>query len=815
VNRRVIALSLLILVVLPLVTVQACGPEFYPDVFVRKMRPDNPKEFAAGKLGILLQTYPRADLIVAYRYLNGGKLTSTEQAGYSPTETYYSEEEMNANWQREEEKSKSDVSPAMQWQKAREQYAEQKDAPQQMREKSTPGNDGGTVYENRYADCGDDALTNAVKVLQERAETWGAKSPELQDWIAGQDAVFSSCNGANVALQGDVPNSAVWLLHQDRAYQKAAALFYQEQYDAAILAFQEIGRDQQSPWRGIARYVATRAMVRKAFMSARPAGGEGMATFDLPMMMQAQSAIESLLKETASDIPRHALQKELNLVRLRTEPKVQLHFLSAALVGPKADSDFSQHLTDLTWYLNAKLDNRAVREDADVESIVGMDQAAHGATPTPKQRIEQFSKTYRDLADLRSASTLVDWLITFQSPADEARMHAISEWKRTGRLSWLVAALCKASARDAEAGELVKAAELVPTDAPAGETVNFHRIRLLTGLGRSAEARALLDQAMPRVQNEKRDSSLNLYQGLRMRSAASLDEALTYAPRKILNRASEEQLSLDECLDVMKNPRRKYDCRKDAWNSEFDPDAASLFNLESPLNVITDAAVSNKLPDNLRRALAAMAWVRSVLTNDEASAAKVFPLLPQSIQEQAGPGTGFKPLVTLVRNPGLRPYLDPGVQRSYSFDFVESYRDNWWCKDWGLSWWENSWQQRGFPNQALIRADDTAAFLSPAQKAEGEKQSSQLRSMEDADVVLGQRIIAYAKDHPDDPSVPESLFLVLRMVRYSCGSDSYTDSPEQKHMMQLEEDVRRTASRILRQRYAASPWTKKAAPFAG
>jgi hypothetical protein len=86
-NRRVLVLSLVILVGLPLITVQACGPDFSSDVFVRKMRPDNPKEFAAGKLGILLPTYPRADLIVAYRYLNGGALTPVEQAGYSPTET--------------------------------------------------------------------------------------------------------------------------------------------------------------------------------------------------------------------------------------------------------------------------------------------------------------------------------------------------------------------------------------------------------------------------------------------------------------------------------------------------------------------------------------------------------------------------------------------------------------------------------------------------------------------------------------------------------------------------------------------------------
>src|ERR1017187_1222968 len=58
---------------------------FLSDVFVRKLRPDNPKEFAAGKLGVLLPTYPRADLVVAFRYLNGGILSATEQKAYQPT----------------------------------------------------------------------------------------------------------------------------------------------------------------------------------------------------------------------------------------------------------------------------------------------------------------------------------------------------------------------------------------------------------------------------------------------------------------------------------------------------------------------------------------------------------------------------------------------------------------------------------------------------------------------------------------------------------------------------------------------------------
>lgn len=813
-SRRVLILALVIITVLPLVTVQACGPDFYPDVFVRKMRPDNPKEFAEGKLGILLSTFPRADLIVAYRYLNGGALTPAEQAGYSPTETYYSEEEWTAKWQDEEVAHKKFVPPAERWQRERAAHVEANEVAGQDRELHIRRTDS-TTFSPNYQNCSDDAFMNAVAVLQARAKSWGAKSADLIDWIHGQDAVFANCRGGDAVMPADAPASSLPLLRQDRAYQKAAALFYQARFDDAAQAFAAIGRDEQSPWHGRAKYLVTRAMVRKSFLTANSGLGDRMAEFDPILMTQAQNAIEALLHETSSDLPRSALRNELDFVRLRSEPKARAHELSAALAGPKTDPNFAQHLTDLTWYLDANLDNRAVREDAVVEAFLPMDQLSHGDIPTQKQRIEQFKKTYSELADLRTTSPLVDWLITLQSPAEEARKHAIAGWKKTGHLAWLVAALCKANAQDQEAGELVKAAELIPADSPAWETTNYHRIRLLIWLGRSAEARTLLTETLPRVQAGKRDSSLNLYQGLRMRSATNLDEALTFAPRKVLSRASQQHYALDECLAVMKDPKRKYDCKKDAGAMEFNADAASLFNLETPLSVIAEAASSPKLPENLRRSLAIMAWVRAVLTSDDASAAKVFSALPQKLQQQSGPGTGFRPLVTLVRNPGVHPYLDPGVQRSYSFDFVESYRDNWWCKEWGLSWWGNAWQQRGYPNQGLIRADETAAFLTPAQKADGERQSSQLRSTEDAEILLGQRVLAYVKDHPTDPDIPESLYLVMRMIRYSCAYDYGVDTAEHKQITRQVDEICRTAARILRQRYPASPWTKKAAPFVG
>jgi len=73
------AVTLGLLVVMPFAMVQACGPDWEPDTFVRKTRPDDLKSFAEGRLGILQTGYDSNELAVAFRYLNGGRLSVKEQ----------------------------------------------------------------------------------------------------------------------------------------------------------------------------------------------------------------------------------------------------------------------------------------------------------------------------------------------------------------------------------------------------------------------------------------------------------------------------------------------------------------------------------------------------------------------------------------------------------------------------------------------------------------------------------------------------------------------------------------------------------------
>ena len=68
------------MVVLSAPAIYGCGPWFDEAVFIPGGAPQTSQsEFASGKLGIVLPSMRRSYLIVAYRYLNGMKLTMEQQ----------------------------------------------------------------------------------------------------------------------------------------------------------------------------------------------------------------------------------------------------------------------------------------------------------------------------------------------------------------------------------------------------------------------------------------------------------------------------------------------------------------------------------------------------------------------------------------------------------------------------------------------------------------------------------------------------------------------------------------------------------------
>ena len=114
------------------------------------------------------------------------------------------------------------------------------------------------------------------------------------------------------------------------------------------------------------------------------------------------------------------------------------------------------------------------------------------------------------------------------------------------------------------------------------------------------------------------------------------------------------------------------------------------------------------------------------------------------------------------------------------------------------------------------------AFLTPTELGSGRSEAKRLQSIRS--LYVGRQIIALVQSNVRDPQAAEALFLILRMIRYGCtepapmapsSGDVYTPNiPYTQEATDLLE-LKRKAAQLLRQHYAGSPWTKKAAPFVG
>jgi hypothetical protein len=83
-HRLVIVAAVTAVLLSPFNGVQACGPIGEPDVFVQVDSPHSLGDFAQGKLGILQRGYDSNEYVVAYQYLNGGKLSEAERLTIAP-----------------------------------------------------------------------------------------------------------------------------------------------------------------------------------------------------------------------------------------------------------------------------------------------------------------------------------------------------------------------------------------------------------------------------------------------------------------------------------------------------------------------------------------------------------------------------------------------------------------------------------------------------------------------------------------------------------------------------------------------------------
>jgi len=745
----------------PIRDVEACGPFFEDEVFVSNTTPDDISAFSKGQLGILQAHYDSDEYAVAWRYLIGGKLSAKEQSSIkppSPDPDFETAEQLQA--EEAAEKAAEESAPPKLWQKARADYLPSIPLPDQQIGVQTKYPDGSFVTEN-YLNCPDPAFQTATLTLQKRAATWGKSNSALLDWIHAQDAVFSNCDGKAPSMPSALTRAPA-LLAADRAYQIAAAEFYAGKYDQAAQQFAAIAANKESPWHDWGNYLAARAIVRKAFALGKSANpySEDIADFDAATMHQAQQILERELSGPHPAPSRHVVEAELNFVRIRTEPEKRAAEISAALTGPEPDPDFAQDLKDLSWILSSGLSR-----------------------------------------SLKTQPPLFNWIAAWRGSSTAAAAYAT--WEQSRALPWLVMALVKAGPSDSFAPDLISEAAKIAPDSPAYDTVFYHRVRLLTALNRADEARALLDKALAAPNPQKPSSERNALLGERMAVARDFTEFLTYAPRVALETGSEPAVDMRAlCQKRAGLPPyggKTAPCPELDQPLTFDSDATTILDEKTPLSKLLEATNSPVLPASLRRNIAIVAWTRAVILDDTTSAAAVAPNLPKEIGVNVNTSTGFPAILAILRNDGVQPIFDPGIARVASYSQFDDYRDNGWCQLGPLS---PSQPNAATPSSAI----PTPPIFTPAEQQQAASEFARLKALPDSSSFLGQRVLDYAQQHPNDPNVPEALALVVRATHYDC--QAFDDSVPYDQRPRFSA-IGKTTFELLHKRYPKSPWTAK------
>jgi len=573
------------------------------------------------------------------------------------------------------------------------------------------GEDANSSWQ-QILNCGDDAFGAAARTLADREKRHGRSSAALRRWLEAQDRVFAACGG-----RAPLPDEAEpgWPATEraDRAYQRAAARFYNRDFEGAIAAFQEIAGDVSSPWRDLAPYLAARAWIRRSSIAGCP---EEECLARAGELLRAQAT-------TARDPSRRAAAAGLfEYVELRLDPEERARGLAALLTDSRPPDGFvapslPQALVDYRWLLH-------------------------------------YARRRGDFDDLTA------WVELIHHPPAAGAAEAARRWREHGGLPWLAAALALGPSReagDAPGGDVLAAAAAVPDDSPAAIALGYHRARWLSVAGDRAGARQVLDHLLEREDLTAGDRAQA--RDLRSGVAADLDELVRHG----LMVPTERGFVIDHGPlygdDTVGGP---------SW---LGPAALALADRTLPVRRLAELAEDERLPPPLRRHLATAGWVRAVLLHDDPAARRLAKgaaaLAPELARDFAdweaarGGARDFAAAWLLLHNPGLRPALREAGGRRDGDGELDGMRDNWWCSGAAGSAYSS-------------RSDPAPPPPWPAPERESAlRELAALGAVPPAPRWLGEVVLPWARAHRADPRVPEALHLLVRSTRYGCPDVGY------------------------------------------
>lgn len=796
IQRRIILLITLVMTIFYFSpTLFSCGPVFRTAIFSYSAHPDLPLDgFARGEIGILKPEYARSYLVVAYRYLNNEKLSPKEQEAalslwynrlgstvLSPESKKQLDFDTNSNIDSEDSQPTDDVG-LTNWLMARKLVL-----PSEEDKYLSVSKDISTDnYFIGYVNCYDDAFNTAANTLKEKVKTLGATNPEVKEWLAAQDQVFTNCSETTPMIPPPAKANSSPQAKADRDYQIAAAKFYSGQFDEAANLFRAISQDKTSAWQKVAPLLVARCQVRKAMLSL-PADKSTplQGYFDRSVLLQAQKELKEVLKTAELKDYHSSANRLLRYADFRLEPGKKLTEFANQLTKANTQ-EFEQDLDDYTNLLDKLADDPYAFE-------------------LPKNKI------VNKLPEILGKQDLTDWLLNFQLNDEKALNYALEKWSEKKTLPWLVSTITKINGKHQKVSQILDAAQKIDPNSPAFASITFHKVRLLIEMEKRAEANLEVDKALAK---DWPTSTKNSFYSQKMLFANNLEEFLKYAQRSAAGQGyfyDDREIPEDEeSVDENGKPLPKKD------NAVlFDEDSTKIINKHFSLAMMNQAASNKSLAKNLHNRLVVATWVRALLLDNEEigrnsanELIKIYPEMKEDLNSYlkaiSPAARKFAGLFAVLKYPALRPVVDANVERETNFSEIDSFRDNWWCSFDPKEAADSVYSRVLRDVEGNIKEEkiDLPNFLDKTLLTQAETEYKKLATLGTAPNYLCNEVINWAKANLSDPRVPQALHLAVRSTRYGCVDKKTLAASK-------------SAFQVLKKNFPNSEWSKKTPYFFG
>ncbi len=722
--------------------------------------PDFPlRFFADGNLGVVDPTLAKSYLCVVYRYLTKNPLDAREQ------------ESIVSLWHDRLSRQQLLVSdPNYDFV---DKYLKLRAKVMGYNAKSYAQFYQAATQSQRDQEIGEDSYKLAESILADRIKRFGLKSAEVRSWIEGQDYVFNikvpyTSYGTPPLL--DASNEL--LIRQDRQYQIAAATYYLQKYADAAKLFAEISLDPLSPWKDWSSYLTMRCAYQIAMRSDDP-----------KIVEQTADSIEKSMKGLAKDSIQYRRLYALftPLLYQQLSPEESLERAVKRVLKSHSES-LGEDIGDLTFLVDTWPSAQDSTENS--QGTTGKDE-----TPAPAPKLDT------------SKYDILDWIETFRKSSDlylyddkeiaaakakrvETGKHALSVWRTKHTLPWLVAAMSCVGLRSDK--ELFGAALLIPKNSPAYLTARFYIIDAMIARGNKYQANKEIAQILSR--KDLSSTTRNIFSAQLLAVTTSLEQYLHAS----MMHAPDSLTGYEIIAGDWKNQEAKR-----TYSSEdvvFDDAVATDFDRNLPLAIWLKLCRDTSIDPALRKRIVRSTWVRAQLLERPEVAEQLSDQLGASFPEIAkrlAEYTGAKSIAAkhfalaklILHNFGMTPYIDAGVERhGMTVGTFDYFNANFWtpltvavpaksASD--DSYLYGSVVPSGDdPLLTRVRANYQPGLrrLLSSEQIKQAREERELISKNAPSKFLGEYVISWAKAHPSDSSVPEMLYRVVRLPKWSAST---------------------------------------------